>query len=84
MRRRARRNIHCSRRAANMDIRLISTLTPEDEACVAAAICAVAGQLLDQFSIMYTIRIETTDGKVFHRHHAPDPQIVTSSNLART
>jgi len=57
-----------------MDIRLISTLTPEDEACVAAAICAVAGQLLDQFSIMYTIRIETTDGKCLIAITPPTPR----------
>jgi hypothetical protein len=67
-----------------MDIRLISTLTPDDEARIAAAICAAAGELLDQFSIMYTIRIETTDGHVFHRHHAPALGVVGPPNLATT
>ena len=67
-----------------MEIRVISTLTADDEARIAAAICAAAGQLLDQFSIMYTIRIETTDGQVFHRHTAPSPAVVSGSNLAAT
>jgi hypothetical protein len=67
-----------------MDIRLISTLTPEDEARIAAAICAAAGLLLDQFSIMYTLRIETADGQVFHRHNAPDRAAETVPNLAAT
>jgi hypothetical protein len=66
-----------------MDIRLISTLTGEDEARLAKAICAGAGQLLDQFSIMYTIRIETADGQLFERHHAPEPADAVSSHLAR-
>ena len=67
-----------------MDIRLISTLTVEDEARLAAAICAAAGQLLDQFSIIYTIRIETTDGQLFQRHHVPDAANVLASHLAGT
>ena len=66
-----------------MDIRVISTLTVEDEARIAAAICAAAGQLLDQFSIMYTMRIETSDGQIFHRHNVPSPGVV-ASNLAAT
>jgi hypothetical protein len=67
-----------------MDIRLISTLTAEDEARLAKAICTTAGQLLDQFSIMYTIRIETADGQLFERHHTPEPADVLASHLART
>jgi hypothetical protein len=67
-----------------MDIRLISTLTREDEARLAAAICAAAGQLLDQFSIIYTIRIETTDGQLFQRHHAPEAAAAVSPHLAGT
>jgi hypothetical protein len=67
-----------------MDIRVISTLTSDDEALIAAAICAAAGQLLDQFSIMYTIRIETTDGQVFLRHTAPPPGAISAATLAAT
>jgi len=53
-----------------MDIRLISTLTPDDEARVAAAICATAGALLDHLSIAYTIRVETAGGEIFQQHNA--------------
>lgn len=72
------------RKRQRMDIRLISTLTAEDEARLAAAICAAAGQLLDQFSIIYTIRIETTDGQLFQRHHAPEPADLLAAHLAGT
>jgi hypothetical protein len=67
-----------------MEIRLISTLTLEDEARIAAAVCATAGQLLDQLSIMYTMRIETTDGQVFHRNNASAPTRVAPADVATT
>ncbi len=67
-----------------MEIRVISTLTLEDEARIAAAICAAAGQLLDQFSIMYTIRIETTGGQVFHQNNAPAPGTMTRASAVTT
>jgi phosphate/sulfate permease len=54
-----------------MDIRLISTLTADDEARVAAAICATAGALLDHLAITYTIRVETGDGEIFQQHNTP-------------
>jgi hypothetical protein len=65
-----------------MDIRVISTLTLEDEARIAAAICATAGQLLDQLPIMYTMRIETTDGQVFQRNNAPATTAVADAAAA--
>jgi len=67
-----------------MDIRLISTLTPDDEARVAAAICAVVAPLLDHLTIAYTIRIETTDGQVFEHHNAPVVSVAVPSNAAAT
>ena len=54
-----------------MDIRFISSLTPEDETRIAAAVCAAASSLLDHLQIAYTIRIETTDGQLFHHSNAP-------------
>lgn len=48
-----------------MEIRFISTLTPEDEARVAVTICKVAEQLLAPLSIAYTLRVRTTDGQMF-------------------
>ena len=49
-----------------MDIRLVSSLNEDDEARLASAICNVVSCLLDQFGIAYTLRIETTEGQVFH------------------
>ena len=48
-----------------MEIRFISTLTPEDEARVASTICKTAAQLLAPLSIAYTLRVRTTDGQMF-------------------
>ena|SRR5688500_15500846 len=48
-----------------MEIRFISSLTPEDEARVGAAICKAAAQLLAPLSIAYTLRVHTTDGQMF-------------------
>ena len=49
-----------------MHIRLVSSLTEDDESRIASAICNVVSCLLDQFGIAYTLRIETTEGQVFH------------------
>lgn len=54
-----------------MEIRLVSTLTSDDEARIAGAICAAAGRLLDRFTIAYTMRIVTSDGQLFEVHNAP-------------
>jgi hypothetical protein len=61
-----------------MQIRLVSSLTSEDEARIAAAICCVVSGLLDQFDIAYTLRIETTDGQLFHETACHDVQPVIS------
>jgi hypothetical protein len=57
-----------------MEIQLISSLTPEDEARVAAAMVTVMTCLLDQFSIAYSLRVET-GGRVLQRANpgAPPP-----------
>jgi hypothetical protein len=52
-----------------MDIRFVSTLTAEDENALAPAILAALGSLLDQFSMPYTVRIETTGAQVYQRTH---------------
>jgi hypothetical protein len=67
-----------------MEIRLISTLTSEDEAHLAATICAAAAPLLDHLSIAYTLRIETTDGQTFHQHNAPKVAIARPAVVAET
>jgi hypothetical protein len=52
-----------------MDIRFISSLTPEDENAFAPALLKAVGALLDQFPIAYTLRIETTGAQVFQHTH---------------
>ena len=53
-----------------MDIRLISSLTAEDENTFAPALLRAVGAILDQFPIAYTLRIETTTSRVF-QHTTP-------------
>lgn len=52
-----------------MEIRFISTLTPEDEESFAPALLRAASALLDQTGIAYTLRIETTSERVFQHNH---------------
>jgi len=52
-----------------MEIRFISTLTPEDEDNLAPALLRAACALLDQTGIAYTLRLETTSEKVFQHNH---------------
>jgi hypothetical protein len=55
-----------------MEIRFVSSLTPEDENLFAPALLKAIGALLDQLPIAYTIRIETTGSQVFqHTHTGP-------------
>jgi hypothetical protein len=70
--------------ATAMEIRLISTLTPEDEARLAAAVCAAVAPLLDHLSIAYTLRIETADGQTFQRHNAPEFGLLSSGVIAQS
>ena len=53
-----------------MEIRFISSLTPDDESQIASAICDAVGRLLGPFSLAYTMRIVTTDGQTFHQNSA--------------
>ncbi|MBA3638245.1 MAG: hypothetical protein H0W53_03000 [Acidobacteria bacterium] len=54
-----------------MDIRLISSLTADDENAFAPALLKAVGAILDQFPIAYTLRVETTGAQVFqHTHHS--------------
>lgn len=73
-----------------MDIRFISSLTPDDETRLAKALIGAIEKLLDAFPIAYTIRIETATNMVFDHHHTPvdpsttprprgDPPTVTAS-----
>jgi hypothetical protein len=55
-----------------MNIRFISSLTPEDEDRLAPALLKAVGSLLDQLPIAYTLRIETSGSTVFQHAHAGD------------
>ncbi len=50
-----------------MDIRVVSTLTPDDEERVAAALLAALAELLDGLPIAYAVRIRTTSSRVVQR-----------------
>jgi len=54
-----------------MEISLVSSLTPEDEARFAAALVGALGSMLDLLPIAYSIRIETVSGKQYDRTHSP-------------
>ena len=53
-----------------MDIRFVSSLTPDDENLFAPALLKAVGALLDQLPIAYTMRIETTGAQVYQHTHA--------------
>ena len=52
-----------------MDIRFVSSLTPEDEKLFAPALLKAVGALLDLLPIAYTLRIETTGAHIFQYGH---------------
>lgn len=54
-----------------MEIRLVSSLTPEDEARLAPTLLAALTALLDQLPIAYTVRVNTMSGRALHHTHSP-------------
>jgi hypothetical protein len=44
-------------------------MTSDDEDRLAPAVLVAVSSLLDQLSLAYTLRIETTGAKVFHHAH---------------
>lgn len=52
-----------------MEIRFVSSLTPEDENVFAPAVLKSVVALLDQFPIAYTLRIETAGAQVYQHSH---------------
>jgi hypothetical protein len=63
-----------------MDIRFISSLTPDDEARLAPALLDLIGALLDGLPIAYTLRIESSAGTVVQRSHAEAPPTAYPDN----
>lgn len=52
-----------------MEIRFVSSLTPDEEEQLAQALLAIVGRVLDPSSVTYAVRIRTTARKVFDRTH---------------
>ena len=52
-----------------MEIRFISSVTPEDENVYAPAVMKAVTAILDQLPIAYTLRIETAGAQVFQHTH---------------
>lgn len=50
-----------------MEIRFVSSLTPDDEARIARVLTLVVGNCLDQFPLVYSLRITTSIGNVTER-----------------
>ena len=48
-----------------MEIRFVSTLTPDEENRIAAFLLDSVKSLLDRFPLTYSIRITTSDARVF-------------------
>ena len=66
-----------------MEIRFVSSLTPEDENLFAPALLTAVGALLDQLPIAYTMRIETTGALVFQHTNATHPEKSLEEPAAR-
>jgi hypothetical protein len=65
-----------------MDIRFISSLTPEDENAFAPALLKAVAALLDQLPIAYTLRIDTIGAQVFQHTHPAFDSATSPKTLA--
>ena len=68
-----------------MEIRFVSSLTPEDENTFAPVLLKALGALLDQTPIAYTLRIQTSGMQVYQHSNpsAEAPMSFTADSLAR-
>ena len=55
-----------------MDIRFVSSLSPDDECGLAGHLLNTASALLDRLPIAYSLRIVTSGGRQFDRVHYPE------------
>ena len=60
-----------------MNIRFVSSLTSDDEDRVAPAVLSAIASLLDQTTIAYTLRIETSGHKTYE-HHRPLAEVTAN------
>ena len=54
-----------------MDVRFVSSLTPDEEERLAPALHELLGNLLDQLPLAYTLQLQTAGGTTLQRTHAP-------------
>ena len=67
-----------------MDIRLVSSLTDDDEDRFTPVLLKAIADLLSETPIAYSVRIETTRGKIFHRSRsAPESPASTMPRRVR-
>jgi len=59
-----------------VDIRFVSSLTPDDENRLAPQLLNALGGVLDSLPIAYTLRIETTAGRAYAHNHVPSQRAV--------
>lgn len=52
-----------------MEIRFISSVTPEDENTYAPTVMKAVTSILDQLPIAYTLRLETAGAQVYQHTH---------------
>jgi hypothetical protein len=66
-----------------VNIRFVSTLTPEDENLMAPAVLKAISAILDILPIAYMIRIDTSDAQAYYHHSQPGggaPTLLPSPN----
>jgi hypothetical protein len=56
-----------------MDIRFVSSLSDADEEALAAALSAALGALLEETSLNYALRIQTSSRRVYTRQSRQAP-----------
>ena len=64
-----------------MEIRFVSTLTPEDEEQLAPLLLTALATLLDHSEIAYTLRIQTSSDAVYDHSH---PAVASAPSGAET
>lgn len=65
-----------------MNIRFVSSLTPDDEDRLAPGVLQAIALLLDQLPLAYTLRIETAGGRIFQHAHAGHDDSTDDTPLA--
>lgn len=65
-----------------MQIRLVSSLTPDDEARMAPRLLEAIGAVLDSMPISYSVQIETALGEAIHRNRRPAADAAQEQEIA--